>query len=451
MNANALRRWPSLFALLLALSGAPLLAQGADLLVIKSGPAEAPADSDVSYTVTILNGGPDDAASVTLDDPIPAGMTFVSAMQDNGPLFACATPPVGSGGTVSCTIGSLPALASADFTFVFHIAPATPPGTVFLNIATAASATQDPNDENDSGFAATSTPPPPAADLAVAKSGPATAAPGTDVVYSISLTNDGPDSASGLSLQDTLPGDMTFVSFVQDSGPLLTCMTPPAGSGGTVTCTAASFPVGTATFTLTGHIPDGTPSGTVYENSAGASSGTDDPNPTNNDSTTSLSVAFVDVSVAKTGPGTAMGGSEVSYGLTVSNAGPDPAADVVLTDPVPPGTVFVSLTQDSGPLATCITPAPGAGGTVTCTYASLGAGVSAELTLVIRIGNASVTNTASVTTGSFDADSGNDASSVDTAVTAVDVLAIPALSPGLLALLGSALAAAALWMLRRIT
>ncbi len=411
-----LRRRLSSALLLAAASAAPLLSQSADLAVTKDGPLQSPADSDVSYSVSVLNTGPDDASAVTLSDPIPAGMTFVS---QSGPVV-CSAPAVGSGGTVSCAIGSLPAGSDADFTFVFHIAPATPPGTFFTNIATADSGTPDPTSENDSGVAVTSTPPPPAADMAVVKDGPATAGPDTDVTYTIAVINNGPDGASGVTLQDTLPGDMTFVSLGQSGDLSMVCSTPGVGSGGLVSCSAASFPSGaTVNLTLVGHIPSGTPSGTVYTNSATVSAETDDPTPENDTSTTSLTVSAVDVSVTKSGPQTAMAGTDISYVLTVSNAGPDAASAVQLTDALPAGTTFVSINQDTGPTATCETPAVGENGTVICLIPTLPSGASAQLTLVVNTGSAvSISNTASVSTASFDTSSTNNTSApVNTTVT----------------------------------
>jgi len=417
MTVKSLR--PSLILAFLAIAlTAPLaFAQEADLLVTKSGPAQAPAGSDVTYTVTFTNLGPDDAAAVVLTDPIPAGMTFVSAM--SAPGFSCTTPSPGSGGTITCTAATLPAAASASSTFVFHIPAATPPGTTFVNIATATSGTFDPNSENDSGLAATSTPAPPQADMGVVKSGPAAAGPNTDVIYTIVVTNGGPDAASNATVDDTLPGSMTFVSLTQTGAPML-CTTPTPGTGGTVSCTAISYAAGaTTTLTLTGHIPAATPSGSLFFNTATVSATTTDPNPENDSSPSGLAVSSVDVSVAKQGPATVTAGGTVSYALLIANAGSDTAVNVRLNDPLPPDTTFVSLAQNTGPSASCSTPLPNGTGTVTCVLATLATGESAQFTLVIRAGNtSSITNTVSASTDSFDTDHTNDAASTTTTVSA---------------------------------
>jgi uncharacterized repeat protein (TIGR01451 family) len=427
-----------LLAALASVPTAPLAwAQTADIAVTKSGPAQAAAGTDVTYTVTVLNTGPDDVSTattgdITLTDSIPAGMTFVSASPPG-----CTTPVVGSGSPppISCTITSLAANASVIFTFVFHIAPATPPGTFFTNVAKVSNPT-DPNDENDNGVAVTQTPPPPQADVGVTKTGPPSAPPNGDVVFTIAISNGGPDPATSVTWQDTLPlgvppSQMTFVSLAPNSGAGLTCTLPSVGSAGTVTCTIASLAVGaTATFTLTGHIPPGTSSGTTYDNTASVSAATADPNSINDSSTAPVVVSTVDVSVVKTGPANVVAGNDATYTLAVSNGGPDVADNVNLTDPLPPATTFVSLTQDTGPVAVCSTPASGGTGTVVCNWSSLASGASASFTLVIKAGNTtSISNTASVTTDSFDTNTSNNNSTATTTVTPRADVAVTKVGP----------------------
>ena len=406
----------SLFAATFVIAFASsVVAQEADLAALKSGPVQSAEDTDVAYDLTVFNVGPDDAVAVTLNDPIPAGMTFVSATNDSGPAFVCGE----SGGIVTCTSASMPAGSTAEFTFVFHIPPGTPPGTTFTNIATVSSQIFDPNDENNSGVAVTSTPPPPQADLSIVKDGPSSAGPDTDVEYTLTVTNGGPDDASGAVWADTLPGTMTFVSLSFDGGEPMSCTTPAIGSGGTITCSAVTYPaLASSTFTLTGHIPAATPPFTSFSNTATVTSDTSDPNGENGSWTTMLTVSSVDVSVVKTGPASATAGDTLSYTIVVANAGPDSATGVVLFDTIPPNTTFVSLTHDSGATAVCGTPMPDSTGTVQCIFGTLGSGVTSQYTLEIEIGNTTeVVNTATITTDSFDMDTGNNTSSVTTTVT----------------------------------
>src|SRR5437016_1604915 len=130
-------------------------AQSADLFANKSGPGTAAAGSNVTYTVTIGNVGPDDAVNAQMNDDLPAGMTFVSAVQTGGPTFTCSTPSVGGTGSVTCDLATFTAGSTATFDLTFNIPLATAPGTTFINTATAKSDTPDDTSENNSSIAGT--------------------------------------------------------------------------------------------------------------------------------------------------------------------------------------------------------------------------------------------------------------------------------------------------------
>lgn len=391
----------------------------ADLEVFKSGPDTATAGSQVTYTVTATNLGPNDAIMVTLDDVVE-GMTFISATQNTGPAFSCSSPDPDA---VQCIIEVFGAGQSATFDFVFAIDSGTALGTVFTNIASIDASTFDTNEENNAAIAVTVVPNP-VGDLSVTKSGPTSAPPGGDVVYTITLANLGPSAATSVELNDTLPGNMTFVSFVEQNDAAMSCTTPAVGAGGTVTCTADTMPAGqTLTFTLTANIPDETISGTTYQNYVSATSG-NDPNDENNLASTLLTVSSVDVTIDKNGPALVNAGTNIVYTLTVTNTGSDPATNVTLADALPEGTTFVSLVQNNGPAATCAAIAPGSNGTLFCTF-DLAASQSAQFTLQINAHDeTTVENTATVTTESFDTDLSDNSDTVTTTVTPQADLAV---------------------------
>ena len=54
------------------------------------------------------------------------------------------------------------------------------------------------------------------ADLSIVKSGPATVVAGGSVSYSLVVANNGPSDAANLSVTDTLPAGVTFVSATGD-------------------------------------------------------------------------------------------------------------------------------------------------------------------------------------------------------------------------------------------
>ena len=162
-----------------------------------------------------------------------------------------------------------------------------------------------------------------------------------------------------------------------------------------------------------------------------------------------------DVSVVKTRttPNPVHPGEVIGFDFTVTNNGLDDAANVVLTDVLPANTTF---DEGGGPNGwNCTSPAAGDPGTFQCTIATLPAGTTATgFFLEIRIPNANVTpitNTATVSSATFDPDSSNNSSSVSTDVAALPPPAtdVPTLSGPILAALAAALSLAGLLLLRR--
>ena len=112
------------------------------------------------------------------------------------------------------------------------------------------------------------------------------------------------------------------------------------------------------------------------------------------------------------------GEARLAYTLTVSNLGPGTAAGIVVNNPLPGGTQFVSASLAGG---VCNGPVAGAPGSVTCTLAKLPSGATATLSLVIKmrpalIGITRVTNSATVSSGSTDPRTSNNSASAQTRV-----------------------------------
>jgi len=387
-------------------------AQQADLVVTKSGPASAAAGTNVTYTMNVLNVGPDDSASASLTDPIPPGMTFVSLSSPGG--WSCTTPAVGAGGTVSCSNALFAPGGNVNFSLTVAIPGGTPPGTAFTNIATVSAATFDPTDENNSSTAATFTSGAPSSDVRVMKAAPATVQAGANLTYTIQTANNGPDAAASVQLTDTLPGGLTFVSLSSPGG--WSCTTPAVGAGGTVSCSIASLASGASdTFTLTANVPPATPAGTDFTNTASISAAAD-PTPENDQSTvtTSTIAAAPDLAIAKTHSGNAtLGQTGFAYTITVSNAGAAPSSGMTtVQDVLPAG---LTATAMSGPGWTCTL------ATANCTRSdALGAGASyPPITLTVNVASNApnvVINTATVANAG-DVDTSNNTASDPTTVT----------------------------------
>lgn len=252
----------------------------ADLALAKTGPATVVAGDTISYTVTVTNNGVSDAQNVLLTDPLPVGTTFVSLLQSTGPAFSSTTPAVGGTGTVTSSITTLAAGASASFTLLVLADIATPGETVIANTASVASATGDPIPANNSATVNTTVSPGPA-DLSIVKIAAVSEAfVGTPVTYTLNISNAGPAPATNVVVTDVLPPGTGFGSATPSQG----------ACGGTTTLTCALGTIasgGFASINMTVFLPGAVG---MVTNSASVSAANPDPVPGNNVDAVSVSV-----------------------------------------------------------------------------------------------------------------------------------------------------------------
>ena len=171
-------------------------------------------NNPLTYTITLRNNGPSDAASVTLADPLPFGAIFNTCVATGGGVCG------GAGQNQNVTFASLAVGATATVTFGSTANCALSDGSVINNTATISAATADPNPANNAASASTvaQNPPP----IIVCP-------PDRDVIA-------------------PTPGSMTAIVNFPD--PLVMDNCP----GATVVCTPASgtaFPLGTTTVNCT--------------------------------------------------------------------------------------------------------------------------------------------------------------------------------------------------------
>jgi uncharacterized repeat protein (TIGR01451 family) len=236
--------------------------------------------TDLSYTLSVANGGPTAATNVSVVDTLPAGTTFVSA---DGPGWSCNN----LGQVVTCTIASLGLASSAPAISIVATAPASA-GNI-TNTATVSSDTSDPDSTNDT--ATTVTLASAFADVAVSIADSPDPIQGTAVIgcgnndcvtYTISVTNAGPDPATGVQVVTQLPPNGSFFSVV---GTGWICPSP----SGTLTCTRTALAVGTAPpITLIWKAPS--PGGFSIVTSGVVTTTSTDPNPANNAATQDTTV-----------------------------------------------------------------------------------------------------------------------------------------------------------------
>jgi uncharacterized repeat protein (TIGR01451 family) len=171
--------------------------RSANLAISKSGPVGVVAGENATYTITVTNnGGPSDALGVTVADTTPPGATFVS---NNGDCLV-AFP---------CNLGGLAVGQTKTITSTFTVGSGYA-GSSISNTASVFANGSDPNlGDNTATTTATVTR---SANLGITKIGPAQVNAGENVVYTITVTNAGPSNATGVSVADTTPAGLNFVS-----------------------------------------------------------------------------------------------------------------------------------------------------------------------------------------------------------------------------------------------
>jgi uncharacterized repeat protein (TIGR01451 family) len=172
---------------------------------------------------------------------------------------------------------------------------------------------------------------------------------GEEITWTITVENAGPDEATNVVVTDELPAGVSLVSASAgcsvDSG-VATCEAGDIASGGSVVIEV---------------VTTADEAGSIV-NTAVVESDVNDPNAENNESTAEANASDpsepeADVSVVKTADATdVLVGEDITWTITVENAGPDEATNVVVTDELPAGVSLVSASAgcsvDSG-VATC--------------------------------------------------------------------------------------------------
>ena len=215
------------------------------------------------------------------------------------------------------------------------------------------------------------------ADLSVTKvDAPDPVIAGANLTWTVTVSNAGPDAATTVVLVDTLPSGTTFVSLAAPGG--WSCAVPAVGTTGAVSCSIASFPIGSAAFTIVATVGGATLPGTVLSNTATVTSVTPDPDSLDTSATaTTTVISPALLSATKVVTGNFAPGGNVTYTIVLANAGAGAQIDNPgneLVDVLPAELALVSAVATSGTaVATVGTntvtwngPLP-AGGTVTIT------------------------------------------------------------------------------------
>jgi len=336
---------------------ASVLIEGADLSVSKTVSNETPLPGDtVTFSLTVHNAGPAAATNIVVRDWWPSGLSY-------GP--DPPTPPAGTTYAYDPTyavwvwdLGGMTLAGGASITFDISATVDSDRGGLTLTNAAQIyrSSQPDPNPSNDAASVSVTVQ---AADLVLSKSADDTTPnEGENIVYTLTVTNLGPHTSTGVTVTDLLPPEVVYLS--DDSGGRYNSATGLWNVGNLAKTESAVLNITARTGSMTG--------GLTITNEASVPVGAGDPNSANNTASidiTPLHVLRPNITLVKTVSvvsdpvnGTtrpkALPGAVMLYTVTATNLG-DGATDagtVLIEDPIPSNTSYVpgslTLTNNTG-------------------------------------------------------------------------------------------------------
>lgn len=219
---------------------------------IKASPNPVLVGDVLEYTINVNNTGPDAAQNVVLTDQLDSNFTFVDASTTQGSVSVDAS------NKLVATLGAVDAVRTAQ---IIVRVRAGQTGVV-SNTATITTTTYDTDPTNNSATTDVTVNPAPRADLALAGSFfPVVVNLGADSVYTVKVTNNGPDIARNSTMKTQLGNNVSFVSATNDHGTVTfdpvtrmlysTLGNIEAAGSATIAIVVHADQIGTSTFTST--------------------------------------------------------------------------------------------------------------------------------------------------------------------------------------------------------
>jgi uncharacterized repeat protein (TIGR01451 family) len=397
----------------------------ADLAITKTdAPDPVVAGQDLTYTIHVTNNGPADATNVVVTDTLPAGTTYLTSS------IVC------TGGAVrTCNLGDLANGASTSFTITVKVAAnllsSIPAGTTNItNTASVAATELDPDTSNNTASASTLVTE--SADLRLTKTCKPDVAPGApanagDPAFcDIRVDNLGPSDAQNVVVTDNIVSNAPFIVSAVIGAVCVPATPIGPTTNTTLTCNLGTLAAGTG---ITIHVVFTSVSGGDVNDTATVTSSTPDPNTANNSATGRVSFGgLADLGITKTAaPNPVVAGTNVTYTLRVTNAGPSAATNVVVKDTIPAEVAVLTVTPSTG---SCTAGFPGNPlQPLTCTIDSMIAGGSAMIVVVVKVNSnvpdgTVINNNATVASATADTNNANNSATAAVTVNARADLAI---------------------------
>lgn len=225
--------------------------------------------------------------------------------------------------------------------------------------------------------------------------GLASTLPGRELTYTIVVRNVGEHAAQTTTVTDTLPAQATHLRSTLDGADAPATVTPNAAGDQLAWSLGTLAPASERTLLVTVKLDDLFPAGTTaLTNRVHVATVTPETSTQDNDATDDTLVpAAPTITITKTdAPDPVAAGANLTYTINWSVSGSAAASNVVVTDPLPLNTTFVSASQ-GGTLAN---------GVVTWTLGTQFPGAAGTLTLVVKVANPIVNGTILTNTATMD-------------------------------------------------
>ncbi|MBO9732900.1 MAG: DUF11 domain-containing protein [Chitinophaga sp.] len=305
-----------------------LVRKQADLVIVKSGPANIAAGQNISYQLLVTNRGISDVTHALISDAVPAGVAITNVTATTTGNASAGTAVV-NGNNITLTGDIVAGIGNSIIVKIDGTVNPAATGTI-TNTATVAppADVKEMNPANNTSSISTiiST----NLGLQVSKSGPASVNILDQITYTIVLTNSGVSDASEVTVTDVVPADITGVTWTATATGNAGVLSAANGSGNNINLSArvGGSNSGTVTITVTGTVSAtaaATITNTVTATALGSSSST---------VVTSVNNS-VDLRINKTAPTNIVAGEEITYVVTVTNGGPADAIGAAITDAMP--------------------------------------------------------------------------------------------------------------------
>ncbi len=308
-------------------------------VAIAASPSPATQGAPITYTVTVTDNGPKDVGDVTFDELFPPALTVSAVSLD---ALTIST----DGHEVSGDLGTIATKTSLVFTIT-----ATP--SVSGTFATTATATvaSDEIDTNTGNNSATNTtvvevPVDLGLTLMSRPAGESSVTVGQDFTAVAVVLNNGPGVATGTIVTMVLPAGTSFLAASTGQGDGFTFTPDPSQkTGGTLKASLGSISRGSvATVRVTFTVPSQVPaSGTITLTSTVTEDQLDS-DATNNSASLPITILpSSDLDLTFTGtPQPILAGGNLTLSYSVTNNGPSPATNVVLTSNIPASFNFLA-------------------------------------------------------------------------------------------------------------